>query len=348
MVIPLISKLTFSGWIGGSVKILVTGGAGYVGSHAVRELASSGHEVVIYDSLVTGHRGLAAGHKLIVGDIAHRDVMDRALHGVDAVMHFAASAYVGESMENPRKYFRNNVESALRFLDAVLQSPVRMFVFSSSCATYGSPASLPILESFAKEPINPYGETKLFFERVLNAYSYSNGLRYVALRYFNAAGAYSDNSIGECHDPETHLIPLAFRAALGTLPPLKVFGNNLPTSDGTCIRDYVHVSDLGRAHVKALEYLAAGGVPVSLNVATGIGTSIAELLAAIHKVTGRFVPHEFVASRPGDPPALYADPSLAVKTLGWAPQFGLTEILSTAWNWECTGLPLLLNSGPVN
>lgn len=173
------------------MRVLVTGGAGYVGSHAVRELAAAGHDVVVYDSLVTGHRGLAAGWKLIVGDIAHLDVARRALDGVDAIMHFAASAYVGESMKNPRKYFRNNVESALRFLDAVLDSSARMFVFSSTCAVYGAPASLPIEESFPKEPINPYGETKLFMERVLSSYNYSHGLRYVALHYFNAAGALS-------------------------------------------------------------------------------------------------------------------------------------------------------------
>lgn len=325
------------------MKVLVTGGAGYVGSHAVRELVAAGHEIVIYDSLVTGHRELAAGFRLIVGDIAHLDVVRRALDGVDAVMHFAASAYVGESMENPRKYFRNNVESALRLLDAVLDSTVRMFIFSSSCATYGIPASLPIAETFPKEPINPYGETKLFLERVLNAYAHSHGLRYVALRYFNAAGAHPDGSIGEYHDPETHLIPLAFRAALAPGAPLKVFGHDLPTPDGTCIRDFIHVCDLGRAHVKALEYLAAGGNPISLNLATGKGTSIAELLATVHAVTGKPVPHEFVASRPGDPPSLYADPALAMKTLDWKPQFGLEEILSSAWNWECHGLPRLLH-----
>jgi UDP-glucose-4-epimerase GalE len=329
------------------VKVLVTGGAGYVGSHAVRELVAAGHEVVIYDSLVTGHRKLAAGYKLIVGDIAHQDEVRHALDGVDAVMHFAASAYVGESMANPRKYFRNNIESAIRLLDAVLESTVRMFIFSSSCATYGVPTSLPIVESCPKEPINPYGETKLFLERALNAYAYSYGLRYVALRYFNAAGAHPDGSIGEYHDPETHLIPLAFRAALTTAPPLKVFGNNLPTPDGTCVRDFIHVCDLGSAHVKALEYLASGGMPVSLNLATGKGTSIAELLATIGEVTGKSVPHEFVASRAGDPPSLYANPALAMKTLGWNPQFGLEEILRTAWSWECQGLPRLLHGGCV-
>jgi len=329
------------------VKVLVTGGAGYVGSHAVRELVLAGHEVVIYDSLVTGHRGLASDYKLIVGDIAQQDVMRQALDGMDAVMHFAASAYVGESMENPRKYFQNNVVSALRLLDAVLDSKVRMFIFSSSCATYGIPASLPIVESFPKEPINPYGEAKLFLERALHAYSYSHGLRYVALRYFNAAGAHSDGSIGECHDPETHLVPLAFRSAMGTAPPLKVFGCDLPTPDGSCVRDYIHVCDLAGAHVKALEYLAGGGTPVSLNLATGKGTSIIELLSAIREVTGKSVPHEFVARRAGDPPLLYADPALAMETLKWNPRFKLEDMISTAWNWECLGLPRLLHNGCV-
>lgn len=324
------------------MKVLVTGGAGYVGSHAVRALVSAGHEVVVYDSLVTGHRGFAAGYKLIVADVAHQDVMRRALDGMDAVMHFAASAYVGESMENPRKYFRNNVESALRLLDAVLDSKVRMFIFSSTCATYGIPASLPILETFPKEPINPYGETKLFLERALNAYFYSQGLRYVALRYFNAAGAHPDGSIGEYHDPETHLIPLAFRSAMGIAPPLKVFGSDLPTPDGTCIRDYIHVCDLAEAHVKALEYLTGGGIPVSLNLATGKGTSIAELLTTIREVTGKSVPHEFVARRAGDPPSLYADPAQAMATLVWNPHFKLEDIISTAWNWECNGLSRLV------
>jgi UDP-glucose-4-epimerase GalE len=323
------------------MKVLVTGGAGYVGSHAVRELASAGHDVVIYDSLVTGHIELAKGFPLIVGDIENTEKMGRALEGVDAVMHFAASAYVGESMENPRKYFHNNVESPLRMLDAVLASDVQMLIFSSTCATYGVPASLPITESFPKQPINPYGETKLFMERILSAYAYAHGLRYVALRYFNAAGAHPDGNIGEWHDPETHLIPLALRAVLEQAPPLKVFGADLPTPDGTCIRDFIHVCDLGSAHVQALRYLAEGGASIALNLATGKGTSIAELIRVVRSVTGKDIPHEFVASRPGDPPALYADPSLAKKVLGWEPKFGLEEILQTAWKWEIDGLPRL-------
>ncbi len=326
------------------MKVLVTGGAGYVGSHAVRELLAACHEVIVYDNLSTGHRGLVDGVRTTVADIADHAPLLKALRGVDAVMHFAASAYVGESVENPRKYFHNNVESALRLLDTVLASDVRLFVFSSSCAIYGVPQQLPIEESSPKNPINPYGATKLFFEHVLAAYRYSHGLRHVCLRYFNAAGAHSSGEIGEYHDPETHLIPLAFKATLGTAPPLKVFGKDLSTTDGTCIRDFVHVSDLGRAHVKALEYLSSGGDSIALNVGTGRGTSIGSLLAAIKKITGREVPHEFTAGRRGDPPALYADPSLARRVLGWVPEFDLECILRTAWGWETQGLARLVPS----
>jgi len=327
------------------MKVLVTGGAGYVGSHAVRELLAARHDVTVYDNLSTGHRELVDGVPLIVADIADHGPLLKALRGVDAVMHFAASAYVGESIENPRKYFHNNVESALKLTDAVLASDVRLFIFSSSCATYGVPQRLPIEESSPKNPINPYGATKLFLEQVLSAYRHSHGLQHVCLRYFNAAGAHPSGEIGEFHDPETHLIPLALKAVLGVSPALKVFGNDLPTPDGTCIRDFVHVSDLGRAHVQALEYLAGGGESIALNLGSGKGTSIGSLLATVKKITGREVPHEFAASRRGDPPALYADPSLAHRVLGWTPEFDLESILRSAWEWESQGLPRLLPAG---
>jgi UDP-arabinose 4-epimerase len=326
------------------MKVLVTGGAGYVGSHAVRELLAARHDVLVYDNLSTGRRELVEGVPLVVADIADHAPLLKALRGVDAVMHFAASAYVEESIENPRKYFRNNVECALKLIDAVLASEVRLFVFSSSCAIYGVPLRLPIEESTPKDPINPYGATKLFMEQVLSAYRYSHGLQHVCLRYFNAAGAHPNGEIGEYHDPETHLIPLALKAIVGTAPALKVFGKDLPTPDGTCIRDFVHVSDLGRAHVKALEYLASGGEAIALNLGTGKGTSIGSLLAAIKKITGREVPHEFAASRRGDPPVLYADPGLARRVLAWAPEFDLESILRTAWEWETQGLPRLIAS----
>lgn len=316
------------------MRVLVTGGSGYVGSHAVRELAAAGHEVLIYDNLSTGDRRLSDGFELIEGEIADVARVSKCLEGADAVMHFAASAYVGESVRDPRKYFRNNVESALKLLDAVLASSVRMFVFSSSCAVYGVPSALPIMEDSPKEPINPYGTTKLFLERALAAYSAAHGLRYVALRYFNAAGAHAGGSIGEIHKPETHLIPLALKAALGSAPPLKVFGKNFDTPDGTCIRDFIHVSDLGRAHALALKYLAGRGDSISLNLGTGKGVSVKELLELIGRVTGRDVPHTYDSARAGDPPALYADAARAKKVLGWEATRSLEEILASAWKWE--------------
>jgi UDP-glucose-4-epimerase GalE len=316
------------------MRVLVTGGCGYVGSHAARELTAAGHEVVLYDNLSTGHRRFSEGYEFIEADIADEAQLAKTLKRTDAVMHFAALAYVGESVANPRKYFRNNVESALKLLDAVLASSVRLFIFSSTCATYGIPQSLPITESSPQVPINPYGATKLFFEHALAAYSVSHGLRSVSLRYFNAAGAHAGGSIGELHNPETHLIPLALRAALGTAPPLKIFGNTLDTPDGTCIRDYIHVSDLGEAHVSALEYLAKGGETTHLNLGTGEGTSVAALVAAAEEVTGQKVPHSYTDPRPGDPPVLYADAERAAEVLNWRPARDLREILDSAWKWE--------------
>jgi UDP-glucose-4-epimerase GalE len=316
------------------MKVLVIGGSGYVGSHAVRELSAAGHEVVIYDNLSTGFRSLSKGYRLIEGNIADTVRVTQALKGMDAVMHFAASAYVGESVATPRKYFQNNVESALQLLDAVLASQVRIFVFSSTCATYGVPRELPITEDCPQQPVNPYGATKLFLEHALAAYAASHGLHYAALRYFNAAGAHASSDIGELHDPETHLIPLALKAALGTQPPLTIFGQDLDTPDGTCIRDFIHVSDLGSAHVKALEHLAHGGQSLRLNLGTGHGTSILELLATIKTVTGIDVPHQFASARAGDPPVLYADPAKAKEILGWTAKSTLEDIVSTAWNWE--------------
>ncbi len=316
------------------MRVLVVGGSGYVGSHAVRELAAAGHEVVIYDNLSTGHRSLSDGFPLVVGDIGDTARLAEYLRNTDAVMHFAASAYVGESMSNPRKYFHNNVELALRLLDAVLASGVRTLVFSSTCATYGVPKELPITEDSPQAPVNPYGATKLFFEHALAAYAGSDSLRYAALRYFNAAGAIASGEIGEIHDPETHLIPLALKAVLGTRPPLTVFGRDLDTPDGTCVRDFIHVTDLGSAHVKAIDHLANGGDSLRLNLGTGKGTSILQLLETIRKVTGKEVPHRFAEARAGDPPVLYADPGKARQILGWTTQADLEEIIETAWKWE--------------
>ena len=316
------------------MKVVVTGGSGYVGSSTVRELAAAGHEIVIYDNLSTGHRKLAHGFELVEGEIADGVKLAGVLKGADALLHFAASAYVGESVLNPRKYFRNNVESALAMMDAVLGSDVRMVVFSSTCAIYGVPAELPITERLAKAPINPYGETKLFFERVLAAYGVSHGLRSVSLRYFNASGAHPCGEIGEIHDPETHLIPLAIRSALGTGAPLTVFGDSLDTPDGTCVRDYVHVADLAHAHVQALDYLAGGGQTTSLNLCTGRGTSIGEIIREIEQLTGRVLPHRYAPPRAGDPPSLYADGTMARVTLGWTARYGLREIIESAVEWE--------------
>lgn len=316
------------------MRVLVTGGSGYVGSHAVRELAAFGHEVVIYDNLSTGNRILAGAFEFIEGDIADTARLAPILDRVDAVMHFAASAYVGESVEKPRKYFANNVEAGLKLLDAVLAKRVRMFVFSSTCAVYGIPDHLPISEKATPKPINPYGATKLFLEHALRAYDASHGLRFMALRYFNAAGAHPDGLIGELHDPETHLIPLALKAAMAGGARLKVFGNNFDTPDGTCIRDYVHVSDLAVAHVCALEYLANGGESMSLNLGTGTGTSIRQIIEEFHKLTGIQIPHEFAPRRPGDPPILFACPLKAQRVLGWTAKRTLQDILQSAWNWE--------------
>ena len=316
------------------MRVLVTGGCGYVGSHAVRALKAAGHEAIIYDNLSTGHRSFSSGYRLVEGDIADESALGLALVDVDAVMHFAASAYVGESVTHPRKYFRNNVEAGLKLLDAVLASKVRLFIFSSTCALYGIPRDLPIVESSPREPINPYGATKLFFEQALAAYSSSHGLRSVALRYFNAAGAQDDGTIGELHRPETHLIPLTFQAALEAGPPLMVFGKNLDTPDGTCVRDFVHVSDLAEAHVLALEYLGNGGETSTFNLGTGKGTSVARVIDTVEQVSQRRVPRSYADPRPGDPPVLYANTARANEVLGWQAKRDLKEIIRSAWEWE--------------
>lgn len=316
------------------MRVLVTGGSGYVGSHTVRELARAGHEIIVYDNLSTGDRRLSAGFELVEGDIADVSRLASHLARVEAVLHFAASAYVGESMTDPRKYFHNNVESALQLMDAVLASSVRLFVFSSTCAIYGNPPACPVAEESPKNPINSYGATKLFFEHVLEAYCVRHGLRYVALRYFNAAGAHAGGLLGEIHDPETHLIPLALKSVLGSAAPLTIFGADFDTPDGTCIRDYVHVSDLADAHVLALQYLIDGGPSVSLNLGTGRGTSVKEIVDTFRVLTGLQVPHRYGPRRIGDPPALFADPARAKTVLGWMASRTLEDILRSAWQWQ--------------
>jgi len=316
------------------VIVLVIGGAGYIGSHTARALKRAGHEVIVFDNLSTGYEFLAAAFQLVKGDVLDGAGLKDTLSGVDALMHFAASAYVGESVVNPRKYFHNNVEGGLSLLNSALEAGVKKIIFSSTCAVYGEPAKVPIEENIPRQPVNPYGVSKLFFEQALEAYDRAYEFRYASLRYFNAAGADESGEIGELHDPETHLIPLALRAAAGDGPELHVFGSDYPTPDGTCIRDYIHVNDLADAHVKALEHLAAGKPSFAANVGTGTGASVREVISAVERVTGRKVPHKVVPRRPGDPPALVANPAKAESLLHWNATRGLHEIVSTAWNWE--------------
>jgi UDP-glucose-4-epimerase GalE len=317
------------------LAILVVGGAGYIGSHAARALRSAGYEAIIYDSLVNGHRRLTKGFELVEGDIADDAKLRSVLKRVDGVMHFAAHAYVGESVENPRKYFKNNVEAALHLLNATLDAGIRRFVFSSTCAVYGEPAKVPITEDNPRQPVNPYGTSKLFCEFALEAYDRAYGLRSARLRYFNAAGADESGEIGELHDPETHLIPLALGATRSG-PELKIFGSDYPTPDGTGVRDYVHVTDLAEAHVNALQYLEKGGESIALNLGTGRGNSVLEVIKEAETVTGRPVRHTVGPRRAGDPPVLVADPSLAQRMLGWKAKRGLPEIVSSAWKWMQT------------
>jgi UDP-glucose-4-epimerase GalE len=313
------------------LAILVVGGAGYIGSHTARALRRSGYEVILYDSLVTGYRRLAQGFELVEADIGDDSKLRPVLARVDAVMHFAAHAYVGESVQNPRKYFRNNVEAALALLNATLDAGIRCFVFSSTCAVYGVPVKVPITEENPRQPVNPYGTSKLFCEYALEAYDRAYGLRSARLRYFNAAGADDSGEIGELHDPETHLIPLALAATQGA--ELQVFGTDYPTPDGTCIRDYIHVNDLADAHVRALQHLERGGESISVNLGTGNGNSVLEVIQTVEKVTGRPVQRKIGLRRAGDPPALVADPSRAQQVLGWKTSRDLTNIVSSAWNW---------------
>ncbi|MGA7629123.1 MAG: UDP-glucose 4-epimerase GalE [Terriglobales bacterium] len=319
------------------MTILVVGGAGYVGSHAARSLRNSGYRVVLYDNLSTGFRRLAQGFELVEGDIADEAKLRPVLASADAVMHFAAHAYVGESVENPRKYFRNNVLGALSLLNAALDTGIRRFVFSSTCAVYGIPEQIPITEQAPHKPVNPYGASKLFFENALEAYSRAYGLRSVSLRYFNAAGADEGGEIGELHEPETHLIPLALAASTESGPELQIHGTDYETPDGTCIRDYIHVNDLADAHVSALQYLERGddkdGGSSAINLGTGRGHSVLEVMQAVEKVTGRSVRRKMGLRRPGDPPVLVADPTKAQTMLGWAAKRNLPDIVSSAWTW---------------
>ncbi|MGY5811242.1 UDP-glucose 4-epimerase GalE [Rhizobium sp. LEGMi198b] len=314
-------------------KVLVAGGAGYIGSHTAKLLRSQDIEPIVFDNLVTGHRSSVRWGPFVHGDILDTSSLARTLlqYKPDAVVHFAASAYVGESVEDPAKYYRNNVGGTLSLLDACRHAGIDKVIFSSSCATYGVPESLPITETTPQLPINPYGRTKLIAEQILRDYAAAYDLKYVALRYFNACGADPDGELGEWHEPETHLIPRALLAAGGAIPHLAVFGDDYDTEDGTCVRDYIHVTDLARAHVLALEHLVNGGDNLSVNLGTGCGSSINEIVRAIGRITKREVPVEMHARRAGDPPALYTDPTFAREALGFSPEYSdIDTIIKTA------------------
>ena len=317
--------------------ILITGGAGYIGSHACKAVAQAGYTPVAYDNLVYGHREAVRWGPLEVGDIADRHRLDEVIaeYRPEAAIHFAAYAYVGESVQDPAKYYRNNVAGTLSLLEALVHHGIDRVVFSSTCATYGIPEQVPIDEQHPQHPINPYGASKLMIERMLQDFSTAYGLRSVSLRYFNAAGADPDGEIGENHDPETHLVPLALQAAIGQRGALQVFGTDYPTPDGSCIRDYVHVTDLAQAHVQALNYLTHGGATTALNLGTGQGHSVLQVIEVARTVTGLDIPVVIAERRAGDPPVLTAGAGQARRVLGWQPRYpDLSVILQHAWNWH--------------
>jgi UDP-arabinose 4-epimerase len=319
------------------MRVLVVGGAGYIGSHTALKLAETGHEPIVFDNLSMGHDWAVQWGELVRGDLADGDALRRVLEEqrIDAVIHFAASAYVGESVQNPRKYFENNVVNTLSLLNAMLDSGVDRIIFSSTCASYGIPERVPIDESHPQRPINPYGESKLMVERILHWYQNAYEMNWMALRYFNASGADPEGRIGEMHDPETHLIPLVIDAALERRDPVQIFGTDYPTPDGTAVRDYIHVLDLADAHVRALDYLSSGGSSQAINLGTGRGYSVREVVESVGRVSGIEVPFEEGPRRAGDPPELVADPSHALATLGWKASYQeLDDIVRTAWNWQ--------------
>jgi UDP-glucose 4-epimerase len=320
------------------MNILVVGGAGYIGSHCVRQIVAAGHKPVVLDNLSYGHRSaVPAGITFIQGEMADQDLVRQTLREqkIDVVMHFAAFINVGESVQQPLKYYQNNFVATLRLLEAMLAEKVMKFVFSSTCATYGVPERMPMTEDLPQHPINPYGQTKLDVENLLKSLATAHGLSFAAFRYFNASGAADDATIGEDHSPETHLIPLAIAAALGRGPALQVFGDDYPTPDGTCLRDYIHVDDLSRAHIAAFDKLNKPGTQLFYNLGTGKPTSVREILGAVERATGKPVPHTIAPRRAGDPPALYADSTKAQKELGWKPVHTSTDsIVASAVKWH--------------
>ena len=320
--------------------ILVTGGAGYIGSHVVLALKQAGYQVLVLDSLVYGHQDLVEGVlqvPLVVGDIGDRPLLDHlfATQDIAAVMHFSAYAYVGESVTEPAKYYRNNVVGTLTLLEAMLAANVKNFVFSSTCATYGIPHTIPITEDHPQNPINPYGATKLMVERILQDFAPAYGLKSVGFRYFNAAGADPNGQLGEDHNPETHLIPLVLQTALKKRAFIEIFGTDYDTPDGTCIRDYIHVSDLASAHILGLEYLLNGGQTNFFNLGNGNGFSVKEVIETAKQVTGFEIPVKESPRRPGDPPRLIGSSQKAKEQLGWQSQYAdLRVIMEHAWQWH--------------
>jgi UDP-glucose 4-epimerase len=318
------------------VNVLVTGGAGYIGSATVDLLIERGDTPVVLDNLCRGHReAVPASVPFYEGDIADRDLVKRIVHehSVEACIHFAAFAYVGESVTEPAKYFRNNTAQGVELFDSLVQAGVRRVVFSSTCATYGVPHTVPIAEDHPQWPVNPYGWSKFFMERVLESFDTAYGLKFVALRYFNAAGA--TGRCGEDHHPETHLIPNVLAAAAGRLPHVSVFGSDYPTPDGTAVRDYVHIADLGSAHIRALDHLAGGGASDFFNLGTGHGYSVLEVIDAARRVTGHPVEVHMESRRAGDPSHLVAQAAKARAVLGWAPAYpSMDEIIGSAWQWH--------------
>ena len=319
------------------MRVLVTGGAGYIGSQTAKALALAGHETVVLDDLSTGHRAAVKWGPFVEGNLGDKELLEKIFkdYQIEAVLHFAASLLVGESMVNPHKYFWNNVVNTLVLLDAMKARGVKHIVFSSSAATYGNPEKVPIPEDHPTRPVSPYGESKLCMERAIQWYCVAYGLRGVALRYFNAAGADLEGELGEGHDPETHLIPLVIQAALGQRPAVEIYGTDYPTPDGTAIRDFIHVADLADAHVKALDYLVAGGESTQLNLGTGQGHSVREVVAGVGKLCNGRVPAHDAPRREGDPAVLVADPGKAQKLLGWRPRCSdLDTIIQSAWKWH--------------
>ena len=318
-------------------KILVTGGAGYIGSHIAKAIAVRGWQPIVFDNLSTGHRWQAKWGDLVVGDVRDDTALDRVFrdHDIAAVVHLAGVIAVGESTSDPGKYYDNNVVGTLRLLDAMKRADVSRIVFSSTCALYGTRGAEPIGETAPVRCLSPYAETKSMAEQMLRSFDHAHGFRSVALRYFNASGADSDGEAGEAHDPETHLIPLVIDAALGVRDDIAVFGTDYPTADGSAVRDYVHVADLADAHLRALDYLEQGGATTGLNLGTGVGHSVLEVIRAVEEVSGRKVKIRYADRRDGDAPMLVADPTLVKQVLGWEAKYNsLNDIVETAWNWH--------------